>query len=127
MNLDLSPVVKTARLNALLSLCAGGTLTIYSGPRPAPGGAATTALLVYALASPAGTVAGDTLTFAVPAAVAAATAATAVWGRIADSGGNWLLDGDAGPPESAALFRFNDPLLIEGVMIALLAATLTEP
>ncbi len=127
MNLDLSPVVKTARLNALLSLCAGGTLTIYSGPRPAPGGATTTALLVYALSSPAGTVAGDTLTFAVPAAVAATATAAAVWGRIADSGGNWLLDGDAGLPDSGALFRFNDTLLVEGVMIALLAATLTEP
>lgn len=127
MNLDLSPAAKTARLNALLALCAGGTLTIYSGPRPAPGGAPTTALLVYALASPAGTVAGETLTFTAPPAAAATATAAAVWGRITDSGGNWLLDGDAGPPESAALFRFNDPLLIEGVMIALLAATLTEP
>lgn len=70
-----------------------GTLTIYSGSRPATGGAATTALAVLPLSYPCGTASSGVLTFsAITTDTSADATGTATWARIATSAGNFVVD-----------------------------------
>lgn len=127
MRLDLSPDAKAARSAALLALFPGGTVTIYTAPAPAAGGAATTALLSYTLATPAGATSAGVLTATTPITGTGLADGTAAWGRLADSGGNWVMDGDAGVTGSDNLFTLESTTVATGATIALLSLTLTEP
>lgn len=70
-----------------------GRLQIYSGTRPATGGAATTLLAELTLSDPAGTVANGELTFsAVTADNQANATGVATWARIVDSTGAFVVD-----------------------------------
>lgn len=120
--------VKTARLEALLPLLAGGKLTIYSGTQPAVGAAITSqvALLEYDLETPAGTVVDDELTFAIPIPSAGIVTGTASWGRITDGYDVALIDGDCGVFGSGALFILDSLSIASGVVITILSIVLTE-
>ena len=120
--------VKTARLNALLPLLAGGNLTIYNSTQPAVGAAITdqVALLEYTLATPAGVVADDTLTFTIPTASAGIVTGTASWGRITSSANVALIDGDCGVFGSDALFILDSLSIASGVVISVLSIVFTE-
>jgi hypothetical protein len=127
MRLDLSPDAKDARSAALMALFPGGTVTIYTAPAPAPGGTATTLLLSYTLATPAGTVTAGAFTATTPITGAGLANGIAAWGRLADSSGNWVLDGDTGVTGSDNLFTLESTTVATGATIALLSLTLTEP
>lgn len=76
---------------------AAGTLTLYDGTRPATGGAVTTEVATLTFSDPAfpaagsGTVAASAIT-----SDTNATGGTATWFRVADSDGNFVMDGDVG-------------------------------
>lgn len=129
MTVTLAPAVKTQRLIALRDAIDTGAgtarLILYDGTRPAGGGPATTALAAIDLPAPCGTVAGDTLTLALPAEENADAAGTITWARITDRDGNWVIDMGAGddPAEdlhinpaavyAGGIIRFLDDRLIE--------------
>lgn len=83
----------TALLNALDANAAPGKLRLYTGPRPATGGAATTLLAELTLSRPCGTVANGVLTFGAIAPDDQANATgTVVWARLVDGAGNFVMD-----------------------------------
>lgn len=127
MRLDLSPTAKNARSSALLPLLADGNVTIFGGTPPSAGGTATTALLVYALDSPAGTVTAGTLAATTPITGTGLADGVATWGRIEDSSGAWVIDGDAGGVGADAFFILDSVSVTTGASISLLALTLIEP
>ncbi len=108
MTLDLATFVKSARLTALRDAIDSGSgtarLTIYTGPRPEPGGPATTALVIVDLPIPSGEVSGDTLTLALPDMIAASADGDIAWARITGRDGNWVIDMDAGDDPSLDLY-----------------------
>lgn len=109
-----SPSVRQARSLALAQALEGGTLTFYTAPQPVWGAAITTqtALATHALPDTLTPIDGAlTLPFE---ATTVMTDGTAVWGRITDALGNWVIDGDCGDLSSAALFQINTPELIQG-------------
>lgn len=108
MTMDLATFVKSARLTALRDAIDSGSgtarLTIYTGPRPEPGGPATTALVIVDLPIPSGEVSGDTLTLALPDMIAASADGDIAWARITNRAGDWVLDMDAGDDPAAELY-----------------------
>ena len=97
-NVKLSPAEKTAlatKLNTDIGINA--TVNIYGGTQPTdPSVAAgSSALVTWAMNATAfGTVSGATLTATTPATASpnAAVSGTAVWGRVATSGGVGIID-----------------------------------
>ncbi|WP_022949511.1 hypothetical protein [Methylohalobius crimeensis] len=129
MTIALKLSVKTARLTALRDAIDTGTgtaqLTLYDGTRPAAGGAATNALGVADLGSPAGTVSGNVLTLALPDSINAAGDGTVTWARITDKDGNWVIDMDASedPADDLTITPAN---VFTGGIINFLTKTLSE-
>jgi phosphatidylserine/phosphatidylglycerophosphate/cardiolipin synthase-like enzyme len=97
-------------------------------PAPAAGAAAGGApLVVWTLADPGGTAAGGVLTLAWSAAAyAAAASGTAVWGRLMDSAGNWVLDAECGLLGSAAIFQLESLTVLAGALIQPTTSTITD-
>jgi len=87
---------RNARLDALTAeVGPAGTLTVYSGARPATGGAATTPLVTFTLGSPfAPAASGGTLSPTLPGNATATGTGTASWFRVSTSGGAQVVDGD---------------------------------
>lgn len=86
-------------ITALLDAGSGaGKLRIYSGSRPATGGAETTVLAELPLSDPAaGAAAAAALTLsAITADSSANNTGTATWFRLMDSDNNAVIDGDVG-------------------------------
>lgn len=83
--------LRNARMQDINTASSGGTLTLYNGQKPAPGGDPTTALATFNLKDPAGTVANATLDFTNPADAIVAAEGEATWARIAKDGA-WVAD-----------------------------------
>jgi hypothetical protein len=128
----LNPAVRTARVAAILAALDAGTgpgrAEIYGTAKPAAGAAAGGApLVVWTLADPGGTAAGGVLTLAWSAAAyAAAASGTAVWGRLMDSAGNWVLDAECGLLGSAAIFQLESLTVLAGALIQPTTSTITD-
>ena len=133
-NIRLAAATRNGMLDDLIArLDAGGgpgTLKIYSGTQPANGDAAL-----------AGNTLLGTLTFATPAAAAAASGVvtfdvieedvaadaseTATWARIEAADGENIFDGDVGTAD--ALIIMNTVTIVEGGPIRINSFTLTLP
>lgn len=130
MDLSIAAGLNEARLTATrdyLDAGAGGArLRLYTGPRPAPGAAITTEVMLTEidLTEPCGTVAGGvlTLTAALPGDVL--NSGTAAWGRVVDGSGNYAIDGDASNMAGLGHFRLDNVVLTAGGVVALLSAAL---
>lgn len=101
MALGYAASLRNAQLNAVrdaIDAGAGaGTLTIYSGTRPATGGAVTTEVATLTMGDPsAPAAASGSVTYNAITDDASATGGTASWFRIADSVGTFVMDGDVG-------------------------------
>lgn len=98
MAIGSSVELRNARLAARASTVGNaGRLRIYSGARPATGGAATTLLVEFTLGSPfAPAPSAGVQSPTLPAAVNAATSGTATWFRVTKSDGTFVEDGDVG-------------------------------
>lgn len=83
--------LRNARMQDINTASSGGTLTLYGGTKPAPGGDPTTALAVFNLKTPAGTVANATLDFTNPGDAIVNADGQVTWARIAKDGA-WVAD-----------------------------------
>jgi len=108
---------------------ANATLTVYTGPRLAPGAAITNqlSLVVLKFSHPcAQSVSGGVLTLK-PLAEQMATASGApIWGRIADRDGAFVADLDVGVPGSGADLEIPASEFFAGALIRINNATITE-
>lgn len=130
MDLSIAVGLNEARLTATRDyLDAGGDnakLQLYTAPRPAPGAAITTQVLLSEidLTEPCGTVAANVLnlTAALPGLVL--NSGSAAWGRVVDGSGNYAIDGDASDMAGSGHFKLDDVVLIAGGTVALVSAVL---
>jgi hypothetical protein len=121
--------LRTTRMNAIVTDIASGagagTLTIYSGTRPATGGTETTVLAVLTLSDPCGTVTNGVLTFSAITDDASANATgTASWARLKDSDGNAAADMSVGT--SGADINFDSVSFVAGGNVSVTSLTITE-
>ena len=130
-----SDALRTARAQLLAAAIDEGsagaaTLKIYTGPRPAPGAAITTQVLLVALQFPhpcTQSVTGGVLTLKPLAEQMASASGIHVWGRIANRDGDFVADLDVGPPGFGADIEIPANELYEGAMVRINTATFTEP
>ena len=107
----------------------GGTLKLYSSPRPATPNTAidTQVLLVtFTLPDPSGTVENGVWTKGTIAAGLVAESGTATWGRAFDSSGVVIADCDVGSVASGAMVELSNTSLVSGGYISVVGFTLTE-
>jgi hypothetical protein len=121
--------LRSTRMTALVtdidSGAGAGTLTIYSGSRPATGGTETTVLAVLTLSDPCGSVTNGVLTFSSITADSSANATgTATWARLKDSDGNAAADMSVGT--SGADINFDSVSFVAGGNVAVTSLTITE-
>ena len=109
---------------------ATATLKIYTGPRPAPGAAITSQVLLVALQFPhpcTQSVTGGVLTLKPLAEQMVTASGVQAWGRIANRDGGFVADLDVGPPESGADIEIPASELFTGAMVRINDAIFTEP
>lgn len=123
---DYSIGIRDDRMEVVNTASSGGSLVFYTGPKPAPGGAATTELGSFALATPAGTVSGGVLTFTDPPDVEVVADGTAVWARILDSVGAWVGDFTVSNQTGSGEIRLSDVNLLTGMVLDLITLSITE-
>jgi hypothetical protein len=121
--------LRTTRMNAIVtdidSGAGAGTLTIYSGTRPATGGTETTVLAVLTLSDPCGSVTNGVLTVSAITDDASANATgTASWARLKDSDGNAAADMSVGT--SGADINFDSVSFVAGGNVSVTSLTITE-
>lgn len=134
MSLKLPIPIRNDRLTVIkAAIDAGsgaGEVHFYTTPLPTTTGAAITTqtlLATCALSDPCGSVSNAVLTFDVIADDLAADATgTVAFGRIVDSAGNFVADGDAGIAGSGAVFIFNTLSFIAGGAVRITGAAITE-
>lgn len=137
MTIKLAVTVRNNRAqkiaDAIDAGAAGGKLNIYSGQRPASGGGAI---------DPFNNILLGTLTFSKPcyssidngvltfAAIAQDTAAdnsgTAIWARITNSDGTYVMDLDVTVNSGSGDIKLNSVDIIQGGPISIISASLTE-
>lgn len=118
--------LRTARAQALIDYVAsGGKIAIFSGTRPATGGAATTELYRGTLAAGFGTVTAGVITMNVPPDTAASATGTASWFRVFKADGTSIcFDGDCGT--SGTTMILNSTTLASGVIVSITSGSITE-
>ncbi len=131
MALGFPVALRNARLDAITAFVAGSAiLRIYSGSRPATGGAATTLLAQLtcnATFAPGASSAVLTLNSISPATSAAATG-TATWFRLLKADGTTIcFDGSVSTVAAGTGdMRLDDTSIVLGGTVAISTATITE-
>ena len=122
-------IVATTRSNMMDEISSdigsNGLLRIYSGTRPATGGAPTTLLAQLALsATAAGAASSGVLTFnAISSDTSADATGTATWFRLTTSGGTAVVDGDVST--SGSDLNFDSVSFVAGATIAVSSLVFT--
>lgn len=135
--LTLSIAVRNARLqsiaDALGAAAEPGTLTLYTGPRPASGAPLDAQLALVVIPCPrpfAADVENGVLTGAPFEEVMATEQGEAVWGRYSDGAGAFVADADVGEldAEGNPTSDINLPnrLIYAGMLVRVTAVTLAE-
>jgi hypothetical protein len=128
MTVGMVTALRNARLDAITTFVgASGKLRIYSGTRPATGGAITTLLAELTLnATFAPAASGGVLTLNAIASDSSADATgTATWGRIFKSDGTTIcLDCSVGTSGTDVIL--NTASIVTGAAVACTSATITE-
>lgn len=105
-----------------------GVLNIYSGTRPATGGALSgnTLLATVTFSKPSAPAASNgVLTFnAIAADNSAAATGTATWARATDGAGNFVFDANVGT--SGSDINLNSTSITAGGIVSITSATITE-
>lgn len=130
MALGFNTTVKNARLVAISTAADLGTgaakIIVYSGTKPAPGKAATTALATLTMSDPAflapsnGVMSASTIP---PVAITASGVAS--WFRLTDSTGLWICDGTVGTTVSFDM-RVPTTTFTAGITLNVTDFTLTD-
>jgi hypothetical protein len=119
----------TLRAELTESWLVGGTLKVYSTPRPATSDtaiASQTLLATFIFGDPAGTVANGVWTAETIEPAMVAVSGTAVFARAYDSTGVAIADADVGAPSSEAMIELSAINLVGGAFVSVLSFTLTE-
>lgn len=105
-----------------------GKLLIYTGPKPTPGNAITTQILLGTITfvKPSGTITGSVFMFSAPPDVMVVTSGLAAWGRFQDGEGFWVGDTAMGLIDSGAFIQADRLDWIQGSKIGISLATLSE-
>ena len=128
----LNETIRNARLNVIRdAIDAGGSagvLEIYSGSRPATGGAATTLLGTLTFSDPcAPDASGGELTFnSITEDSSADASGTASWARITDGDGTFVMDMAVGESGSGAQIILNTVTIVEGGPIRVTSGSIVE-
>lgn len=130
--LRLSTTARNALANALASAINAngnaGTIKIYSGSQPATPQDTATGTLLATLTfpnPPFGSAAAGVITAGAIPQVNAVATNTAGWARVADAGGNAILDVDVGT--AGASINLNTTAIVSGGPVAITSGTLTVP
>lgn len=130
MSLGLNVALRNSRLDeitALLDADAGaGYLRIYSGTRPATGGAVTTLLaeLTMSVTSFPAAAAGTMTANSITDDSSANATGTATWFRMVDNSGDHILDGDVGT--SGSDLNLSSTAIVTGGTVSVTSFALTE-
>lgn len=131
MALGFATTLRTSRATAIrdaIDAGAGaGKLRIYSGSRPATGGAETTVLAELTLSDPSGTISNGVLTFsAITEDTAANATGTASWFRIMTSADAFVLDGSVTATGGGGDLQFATTSFVANAAIQITSFTITE-
>lgn len=132
MAISLSTAIRNARLqviaDAINAGAGAGKLRLYSGSRPATGGAVTTLLAELTLSDPAhSSIAGGVLTFdAITQDASADATGTATWARIVDSDNAFVADLSVGLAGSGADVILDSVSIVATNSVQVAVATITE-
>lgn len=118
--------VRNARMEVVNTAASGGKLSLYSGTKPAAGGAITTLLAQFNLASPAGAVTGGVLTFTDPTNTTVVASGQATWARITDSSNAWVADFTCSQVGGTGEIRLTEDDLTTGMILDITSLTITE-
>ena len=121
-----STTLRNAKLDANATIIGNaGKLNIYSGTRPATGGAAGTLLAQFTLGSPyAPAASGGVQSPTLPSATTGVAAGTASWARITTSGGTQVIDMDVGTSGTTVIL--NTTTISVGAAVSVTSWTTTD-
>ena len=124
MSFAFSTELRNAQASQLSTVIgSGGKVRIYSGTRPASGGAATTLLAENNLSATAGTATGGVFTFNAISDSTAVASGTPTWARIVKSTGTFVVDMDAGIGSGDLQI---DEAIVAGGTVSVSSATITR-
>lgn len=123
---DYNSTVRNDRMTVVRDASNGGKLALYDGTKPAGGGAITTKLAEFNLATPCGTVTGGVLTFTDPANTTVIADGQATWARITDSGSAWVADFTVSQVGGSGEIRLTEDNLTTGMSLDVTSLTITE-
>ena len=132
MSLGFTALLRNARADAITvkrdADAAAGKIRIYSGTRPATGGAVTTQLaeLTFAAVSSLAAASGVLTAEAIVGDASADAAGTATWFRELDGANLFVMDGDIGLSGSGADLILNDVVIASGVPVDISSNVITE-
>lgn len=129
--MNLNNTVRNQRLNVIRDFIDSGgaaaKLIVYSGAKPAKGGAATTALIEFTLAYPcAPNASNGQLAFSPISSTAAIGDGVATWARIQTSSGTFVMDCEVGDLSTSAPVRLSDTSITSGRNVNVTLSTITE-
>lgn len=124
-NLDHS--LRTARLQLLADAINGGSLTLYTAPKPAIGAAITTQTALVVVDVPTGLTVVDVLLSIALTAPTVLVDGEAAWGRFTSSSAAFVADGDCGLVGASVAFQLKSTFLSAGASLIPILAQLTEP
>ena len=127
MTTGYNAALRNAQMDAITTFAgAGAKLRLYSGARPATGGAVTTLLSEHTLGTPfAPAAAAGVLSPTLPANVSASATGTAAWFRVVKADGTThVMDGDCGTAGTDMVL--NSTALTLGVAVAVTGWTITR-
>ena len=123
---DYNTTVRNDRMEVVNDASAGGKLALYSGTKPAGGGAATTKLAEFNLSTPAGTVTSAVLTFTDPSNATVIANGQCTWARITDTLGAWVADFTCSQVGGTGEIRLTEDDLTTGMTLDITSLTITE-
>lgn len=127
MSLNLEDTLRTARMQLIADALSGGTLTLYTTPKPAIGAAITTQTALVNIDLPLGLTAVDAA-LALSLSVSTISAeGEASWGRFSDSADDFVADGTCGLNGSDNPIQLRTTFLSAGGNLTPIIAVLSEP
>lgn len=131
MTLGYAESLRNARLDEITTAAGDAALLeIYDGTRPATGGAVTTLLAQLTCGTPFAAAAsgGDLTANSISDDTSANATSTATWFRLTDSGGTFVMDGDArasGDPDNGEELVLDTTSIVSGGTVSVTSFVVT--
>jgi len=125
--INIADTLRTARMQLLADALSGGTLTLYTAPKPAIGAAITTQTALIEVEIPLDLTAVDATLDLMLVGTAILADGEAVWGRMTSITDAFVFDGDCGLLASDALIKLKSTNLSAGANLVPILTTFAEP